>query len=41
MDEKRVRTLIRDLRTTGRLFNPVGAQFWDTKKPKGKKEVRW
>ena len=44
MDEKRTRILIRDLRTTGRLFNLFGEQYWhsDIKKEKGiREEVRW
>lgn len=40
MDERRVKTLIRDLRATGRLFNSVGAQFWTDKKEKGK-DIKW
>ena len=40
MDERRVKTLIRDLRATGRLFNPAGAQYWDTRK-KEEKDIRW
>ena len=40
MDERRVKTLIRDLRTTGRLFNSIGAQFWTDRK-KDEKDIRW
>ena len=40
MDEKRVKLLIRDLRTTGRLYNSVGAQFWTDKEMK-EKDIQW
>lgn len=40
MDERRVKTLLRDLRTTGRLFNFVGAQYWTDVK-KEEKDIRW
>lgn len=41
MDERRVKTLIRDLRNTGRLFNSVGAQYWDTREGKKEKDIKW
>lgn len=40
MDEKRVKILLRDLRTTGRLFNSVGSQYWTDREGK-EKETRW
>ena len=40
MDEKRVRILLRDLRTTGRLFNSVGSQYW-TDEEKEEKYIKW
>ena len=40
MDEKRIRILLGELRTTGRLFNLVGEQFWH-EDIKEEKEIRW
>ena len=40
MDEKRVRILLRDLRTSGRLFNSVGSQYWTDRETKVK-DIRW
>lgn len=40
MDERRVKTLIRDLRATRKLVNEVGAQYWTDKKEKGK-DIKW
>lgn len=39
MDEKRVRILLKGLRTTSRLFNVVGSQYW-TEKREEKREDR-
>ena len=42
MDEKRTKILVRSLRTTGRLFNSVGDQFWHEKREETRKEqIRW
>ena len=41
MDERRVKTLIRDLRTTGKLFNSVGSQYWTDEADKKEKDITW
>lgn len=44
MDEKRVRILLSSLRREERLFNQVGAQFWNSARllsAKDDREVRW
>jgi hypothetical protein len=40
MDERRVKTLIRDLRTNGKLFNSIGSQYWTDKREEGK-DIKW
>jgi hypothetical protein len=40
MDEKRQKILIRSLRTTGRLFNMLGSQYWTEKRERVKEDKK-